>query len=138
MWSLVFALSGCTWPSEATAPSASAGTTGQSVQAGTRARTPNIHTKTILSQPYTIDKKYMSMRGPYGFDDVVLSESPTPELLWIVGYRTTVVDADTDKVLSQEFMCHANLDVEATDYAQRFPTAPPISGRIFTLSQGQQ
>jgi len=102
------------------------------------APTPSVHTKTIVSQPYTIDRKYSSMRGPYGFDDVVLLESETPELLWIVGYRTTVIDADGAAPMSQEFMCHANLDFEPTEYAARFPTAPPVSGRIFTLSQGQQ
>jgi len=102
-----------------------------------RARTPRAHTKTIVSQPYSIDRKYSSMRGPYGFDDVVLLETETPELLWIVGYRTTVID-EGGGPMSQEFMCHANLDFEPPDYASRFPTAPPVSGRIFTLSQGQQ
>ncbi len=105
---------------------------------GPVAPTPRVHTKTIVSQPYTIDRKYSSMRGPYGFDDVMLLESETPELLWIVGYRTTVIDAEGEVPMSQEFMCHANLDFEPTDYAARFPTAPPVSGRIFTLSQGQQ
>lgn len=102
------------------------------------ARTPTIHTKTILSKPYSIDKKYASMRGPYGFDDLVLLDTAKPELLWIVGYRTEVVDAGSAQSMSQEFMCHANLDFEAKDYYSRFPTAPPVSGRVFTLSQGQQ
>jgi hypothetical protein len=102
------------------------------------AHTPTVYTKTILSKPYTIDKKYASMRGPYGFDDVVLLEADEPELLWIVGYKTTVVDAGSSGAMSQEFMCHANLDFEAKDYYERFPTSPPVSGRVFTLSQGQQ
>lgn len=102
------------------------------------ARTPHVLTKTIVSKPYTIDKMYASMRGPYSFDDVVLYESPKPELLWIVGYQTEVVDAATQQPMSQEFMCHANLDFEANDYYGKFPTAPPVSGRVFTLSQGQQ
>jgi len=102
------------------------------------AKTPTVYTKTILSKPYTIDKMYASMRGPYGFDDVQLEQTDKPELLWIVGYKTTVVDASTDGSMSQEFMCHANLDFEAKDYYQRFPTSPPVSGRVFTLSQGQQ
>lgn len=97
-----------------------------------------VYTKTILSKPYKIDKMYSSMRGPYGFDDVVLLDSDKPELLWIVGYKTTVVDAKSSDTMSQEFMCHANLDFDAKDYYGRFPTAPPVSGRVFTLSQGQQ
>lgn len=96
------------------------------------------HTKTVVSKRYHIDQKYASMRGPYGFDDVVLYDSDSPELLWITGYRTVVVDAVTEEPMSQEWMCHANLDFDASAYYERFPTAPPISGRLFTLSQGQQ
>jgi len=105
------------------------------------AATPEIakvHTKTITSKRYHIDQKYASMRGPYGFDGVTLLDTDSPELLWITGYRTVVVDAKSEKPLSQEWMCHANLDFDATEYYDRFPTAPPISGRLFTLSQGQQ
>ncbi|MEN0063769.1 MAG: hypothetical protein AAGA48_16580 [Myxococcota bacterium] len=97
-----------------------------------------VYTQTVVSEPYRIDQLYASMRGPYGFDPVKLVDGAKPELLWIVGYRTTVVDAATRKEKSQEFMCHANLDFEAKDYYKRFPDAPPISGRVFTLSQGQQ
>jgi hypothetical protein len=125
MLSLLFACSGLADPATGDANAATA-------------RTPTIHTKTILSKPYRIDKKYASMRGPYGFDDVVLLESDKPELLWIVGYKTTVIDAKSQGEMSQEFMCHANLDFEAKDYYSRFPTSPPVSGRVFTLSQGQQ
>jgi hypothetical protein len=116
---------GCTFGTDPTSRAAEAGAT-------------LVRTKTIVSKPYTIDRKYSSMRGPYGFDDVVLHESDRPELLWIVGYRTTVVDAASGEPMSQEFMCHANLDFEPPEYAERFPASPPVSGRIFTLSQGQQ
>ena len=34
-------------------------------------------------------------------------------------------------------MCHANLDVDASEYFDDFPRAPSMSGRLFTLSQGQ-
>lgn len=123
VWSL-----GCSGPSDPSTLDATAAS----------AHTPSIYTKTILSKPYKIDKKYASMRGPYGFNDVSLGDGDKPELLWIVGYKTTVIDAATSGAMSQEFMCHANLDFEAKDYYDRFPTSPPVSGRVFTLSQGQQ
>lgn len=129
MWWLALGWLACSLPSDSNPMTA---------EAATPAKTPKVYTKTITSKAYKIDKKYASMRGPYGFDDVSLLDAPTPELLWIVGYKTTVVDAGSEGEMSQEFMCHANLDFDAKDYYGRFPTAPPISGRVFTLSQGQQ
>jgi len=97
-----------------------------------------VRSQKITSSQYHIDKIYPSMVGPSGFDHSVLLESDKPELLWITGYKTLVVDAESGEKLSQEFMCHANLDFEATEYYSHFSKAPPLSGRVFTLSQGQQ
>lgn len=97
-----------------------------------------VQTREIVSKPYHIDAIYASMRGPSGFDYANLLDTEKPELVWITGYRTLVVDAKTEKGLSQEYMCHANLDFDAKTHYGHFPTSPPISGRVFTLSQGQQ
>jgi len=111
----------------------------ESVATVTEFPMPEIHERGVVSSSYHIDDRYMSMRGPYGFNDVKLLDVEQPELLWIVGYRTTVVDSDTQEALSQEFMCHANLDFEPEHYYDDFPgAAPSLSGRVFTLSQGQQ
>lgn len=97
-----------------------------------------VQKREIVSKPYHIDNLYASMRGPSGFDYANLLDADKPELLWITGYKTEVVNADDQGSLSQEFMCHANLDFDAKKYYEHFPWAPPISGRLFTLSQGQQ
>ncbi|NCG20468.1 MAG: hypothetical protein GWP91_15780, partial [Rhodobacterales bacterium] len=97
-----------------------------------------VYTKDIVSSPYHIDKRYPSMVGPSGFDHATLLNREHPELLWIVGYESKVVDAETHEEMSQEWMCHANLDLEPEEYFKVFPTAPSMSGRLFTLSQGQQ
>jgi hypothetical protein len=99
---------------------------------------PVVHRKTIESPEYRIEKKYRSMLGPYGQQDVYLVDSKEPELLWITGYETEVVDAGDGSEVSQEFMCHANLDFEPREYMDRFDMPHGISGRVFTLSQGQQ
>src|SRR5688572_22466190 len=114
----LFAVLGC---SGLTDPSAG------DAHAAALAKTPNVRSKVIFSKPYKIDKKYASMRGPYGFDDVVLYEAEKPELLWIVGYKTSAVAPDSETPVSQEFVCHANLDFDAKDYYDRFPQAPPLS-----------
>ena len=98
---------------------------------------PTVYTKSVDSPLYHIDKIYRSMRGPDKRQTVSLVESGEPELLWIVGYETTVVN-DTGAEISQEFMCHANLDFDAREYYKKMSTRVPLSGRVFTLSQGQQ
>lgn len=98
---------------------------------------PPVHERTILSPAYRIEEKYRSMLGPYAQQEVYLVYVDQPELLWIVGYETEVVDADGSEV-SQEFMCHANLDFEPRSYMDSFRMQHGVSGRVFTLSQGQQ
>lgn len=95
------------------------------------------HVFSVESPDYHIDRKYRSMFGPDALQNVKLVEGP-PELVWITGYTTEVVDAATGVRLSQEFMCHANLDLDVQRYYEVFPTRVPLSGRVFTLSQGQQ
>ena len=93
---------------------------------------------TVLSDPYHIDAMYRSMRGPWGQQHVYLWESPQPELLWITGYETHVVDAESQEDVGQQFMCHANLDFDVQQYYDDFNLTHGLSGRVFTLSQGQQ
>lgn len=93
---------------------------------------------TVLSPEYRIEEKYRSMLGPHAQQEVYLAETDEPELLWITGYRTEVVDAADGSEVSQEFMCHANLDFDARRYMDAFRMRHGISGRVFTLSQGQQ
>ncbi len=99
--------------------------------------TARVHTKEILSKTYHIDKKYMSMTGPFGYNHEKLLDVAKPELLWVVGYQSDIVDATSSKKISQEWACHANLDLNTEAYFKEFPTAPSMSGRLFTLSQGQ-
>jgi len=93
--------------------------------------------KEVLSETYQVDKKYRSMMGPFGQQDVLLEELEEPELLWITGYRAVMVGADGESPQPQEFMCHSNLDLDPGSHNLRFGSRIPISGRLFTLSQGQ-
>ncbi len=97
---------------------------------------PKPHTVEFLSQPYRIDKQYKSMEGPFSTQIVSLSDSDTAELLWITGYHTMVVAEDGVTPVSQEFLCHNNLDFRPGDRAGVFNSTAILSSRIFTLSQG--
>jgi len=98
----------------------------------------NVRHVDILSEPYTIDRIYKSMLGPQSVQVVGLWPADPPELLWITGYRVVVVGDDGQSPVSQEFMCHNNLDYNPLVHGQLFG-APPnsYSTRLFTLSQGQ-
>src|SRR5579862_6353391 len=64
----------------------------------------------VISTPYTLDKIYLSMTGPSGNHPVkCLLPNAKPQLVWLTGLRTEVLDADDRETISPEFCCHANL-----------------------------
>lgn len=93
--------------------------------------------KEVLSEGYFVDRKYRSMKGPYSQQGFSLSGGEAPELLWITGYRAEMVEEDGETPMPQEFMCHSNLDLDPRMHNDLFGSRNPISGRLFTLSQGQ-
>lgn len=98
-----------------------------------------VRTSTFLSQTYTIDQKYKSMLGPQSTQYIALFPPQAPiELLWIVGYEAVMVAADGETQISQEFMCHSNLDINMALHKKAFNVQRESPNRLFTLSQGQQ
>jgi hypothetical protein len=94
-------------------------------------------TAEVLSEVFTIDRKYRSMQGPEATTTGALLDSDPPELLWIIGYRAVMVDADAVAEMPQDFMCHANLNLDIAEHRERFAWTKNASPRLFTLSQGQ-
>jgi hypothetical protein len=137
----VLALSGCDRKEPApeplaappTAPQASSAVPASSPDHGG----PKVHERLILSNVYEVDAIYKSMEGPHSTEQVHLEDTDEPELLWIVGFEAVMVEPDGKTEVSQEFMCHANLDIDPTRHNQLFDDDKPITGRLFTLSQGQ-
>jgi hypothetical protein len=95
------------------------------------------YTRDFLSPSYTIDRIYKSMQGPQKVESSVVMREGPQELLWITGYRSHVVDAQTLQPLSQDFMCHSNLDIDMKRHRELFDWDKNSSRRLFTLSQGQ-
>ena len=98
---------------------------------------PKLYERVVMSPVYQVDKIYKSMRGPNHTDELALLKADEPELLWIVSFEATMVDKAGDKPMSQEFMCHTNLDMDASQHRELFGADKQVSGRLFTLSQGQ-
>ena len=95
------------------------------------------HRREVLSPVYKVDKKYRSMMGPQSSTEVRLGDPKVDELIWITGYEATMVGPDGRTPQAQEFMCHSNLDIDPLKHREALKAEAGISGRLFTLSQGQ-
>lgn len=91
----------------------------------------------IMSDVFTIDQHYKSMKGPKSHVRGSLLPLEQPELLWVTGYSAVMVDAEGETQLPQEFMCHANLNIDKARHKELFGADKAANPRLFTLSQGQ-
>lgn len=91
-----------------------------------------------LSKTYIVDRKYKSMEGPQATQSMTLLNTVKPELLWVTGFRAVMVGADGESEMSQEFMCHSNLDLNQAMHRRLLGLTRETPNRVFTLSQGQQ
>lgn len=93
---------------------------------------------TFLSDIYEIDGIYKSMKGPSSTEEIRLIDSEKPELIWITAYSAVMVGPDGETPVSQEFMCHSNLDIDSKTHKFLFQSRRnPMMDRLFTISQGQ-
>lgn len=84
---------------------------------------------------YTIDRLYRSMQGPYSMVSIPLgAPGEPPELVWLKSIESEVVDAQGKPGVSQQFMCHVNVNYDVGAHNQLFGSS---GNRIVTLSQGQ-
>jgi len=97
---------------------------------------PQVHTLELFSQDFLVDRKYLSMQGPMDTQTFNLLEKQTPELLWIVGYEAVPVDLNTKKTLSQDFLCHSNLEFSLPEHRGVFGWKKEGIARLFLISQG--
>jgi hypothetical protein len=97
----------------------------------------------IISQPYTLDKIYLSMTGPSGNHPVTcLLPHEQPQLVWLTGLQTEVLDADSRQIISPEFCCHANLTLDPKRMSPErhnaeFDNSTHMDWRFFTLVPGR-
>jgi hypothetical protein len=97
----------------------------------------------VVSKSYTLDKIYMSMTGPSGNHPVTcLLPHAKPQLVWLTGLRTEVLDADNRETISPEFCCHANLTfdpkrITPEKHNAEFDNSTHMDWRFFTLVPGR-
>jgi hypothetical protein len=96
---------------------------------------PIVRTAELTAPVFVVDREYRSMTGPT--KSIQFRLTPEPELLWLTGYRATMVGEDGVTPMPQDYMCHSNLDINARNHQQIFRHQKVSDGRLFTLSQGQ-
>ena len=119
-------------PSPALSPTATA-----SSQKSATAPEPKTYERVVLSPVYEVEAIYKSMTGPQSTEVIHLESDERPELIWITGFEAIMVEPDDERQISQEFMCHTNLDMDPSGHQKLFGDQKITTGRLFTLSQGQ-
>ena len=68
----------------------------------------------MISPDFYIDGIYKSMEGPKASNYVQLTQDST--LVWIKSYEVKALDSKTKKVISNDFICHTNVDFNDVNY----------------------
>ncbi|MCB0443601.1 MAG: hypothetical protein KDC50_06080, partial [Flavobacterium sp.] len=93
----------------------------------------------MLSPTFIVDDIYKSMEGPKASNYVMLSQDST--LLWITGFKVEAHDAKTGQKMSNDFICHMNVDINDTKYYSHFGLEDRIGKqypRLTSLSHGME
>jgi len=91
----------------------------------------------MLSPTFLIDEIYKSMEGPKSSRYIQLS--PNEDLLWITGFEVKAVDAKTNESISNDFICHMNVDINDVNYYTNWDLKERIGKqypRLTSLSNG--
>lgn len=97
------------------------------------------HRYIMASPEFYIDGIYKSMEGPKSSNYVQLS--PKNDLLWITGFHVKAINAKNRKRISNDFICHTNIDFNDVRYFSNFHLENRIGKqypRMTSLSHGQE
>lgn len=91
----------------------------------------------MISPAFLIDGIYTSMEGPKASNYVQLSQDST--LLWLTGFHVRALNAKTKESISNDFICHTNVDFNDVKYFSNFHLEKRIGSqypRMTSLSHG--
>ena len=106
---------------------------------------PTVHEFVKESPVLKIDTIFRSMQGPLSIQTININETTSrlshflnvPELCWLVGYSVDIIDSSTGKKVSDDFMCHNNLDLQNKKVLPWSIATEESFSRLFTLTEGQ-
>ncbi|MBT6029159.1 MAG: hypothetical protein HOH13_02550 [Crocinitomicaceae bacterium] len=93
----------------------------------------------LTSPKFLVDTLYPSMTGPAATHYFNLEHSFGAKINWLLGYSTYVISSEGN-ILSDDFLCHNNLDYNAAAYYHHWGLkgrAESLVPRLATLTQGQ-
>ena len=93
----------------------------------------------MISPSFYIDGIYKSMEGPKSSNYVQLSQDST--LLYLTGFHVKAIDAKSGKAISNDFVCHTNVDFNDVKYFSQFHLEDRIGKqfpRMTSLSHGME
>ncbi|MCF6130801.1 hypothetical protein [Flavobacterium wongokense] len=93
----------------------------------------------MISPEFYIDGIYKSMEGPKSSNYVQLSKDST--LLWLTGFHVKALDAKSLQYISNDFICHTNVDFNDVNYYSSFHLQKRIGSqypRLTSLSHGME
>ena len=91
----------------------------------------------ILSPAFLIDDIYKSMEGPKSSRYIQLSADTS--VVWITGFEVKAFDPKTGNRISNDFICHTNIDINDVKYYSDFGLEDRIGKqypRLTSLSHG--
>ena len=91
----------------------------------------------MISPTFYIDGIYKSMEGPKSSNYIQLSQDST--LLWLTGFHVKALDSKTKRQVSNDFICHTNIDFNDVKYFSNFNLNERIGiyyPRLTSLSHG--
>ena len=98
---------------------------------------PQLDSLIVRSDILSIDTIYRSMLGPYSPSTFVDLSGIKEDIIWLVGYQCKVFNAKNHQQVSDDYLCHNNLNYgEPNNYPWEIKTLGSEK-RIFTLTSGQ-
>lgn len=91
----------------------------------------------MISPSFYIDGLYKSMEGPKSSQYIQLSKNN--KILWLTGFEVKAVDEKQFTPLSNDFVCHTNIDFNDVSYYTNLKVADRIGKqypRLISLSHG--
>lgn len=96
-------------------------------------------TYVMRSPDFLVDGIYKSMEGPKASNYVQLSQDST--VLWLTGFHVRALESNTNRVISNDYICHTNVDFNDVRYFSGFGLNNRIGTqypRMTSLSHGQE